>query len=117
MLKTLNFLLLIGFTMLSTQLEARTIKLAPNESQMLANSAPFTLNATCSVHGDHPIHGKIRIVVLKNKGIINGKNLSSGQGTSVTVKNDSNISVSADAGTEISLVNLGSERLEAVCLL
>lgn len=117
MLKIFNCLLLIGFVVASTQLEAKTIKLAPNESKMLANNAPFTLNATCNVHAVHPIHSKIRIVVLKNKGTINGKNLSSGQGTSVTVKNNSNISISADSGTQINLINLGAEQLEAVCLL
>ena len=117
MSKIFNCLLLIGFVFLSTQLEAKTIKLGPNESKMLANNAPFTLNATCSVHGIHPIKSKIRIVVLKNKGTINGRNLSSGQGTSVAVKNDSNISVSADSGTQINLINLSSEQLEAVCVL
>jgi hypothetical protein len=117
MSKIVNCLLLIGFITISAPLEAKTIKLAPNETKMFANNGPFTLNATCNVHGTHPIHSKIKVVVLKNKGIINGKNLTSGQGTSVTVKNDSNISVSADSGTQINLINLGSEHLEAVCSL
>lgn len=117
MSRVFNCLLMIGSVLLSAQLEAKTINLGPNETKMLANNAPFTLNATCSVHGDRPIKSKIKIVVLKNKGTINGRNLKSGQGTSVTVKNDSSISVSADSGTQINLINLGSERLEAVCVL
>lgn len=117
MTKIFNCLLLIGSVVLSAPLDAKTIKLAPNETKVLANNAPFTLNATCNVHASHPIHSKVRIVVIKNKGIINGKNLSSGQGTSVTVKNNSNISVSADSGTQINLINLGTEQLEAVCML
>lgn len=117
MSKILNCLLLIGFIAVSAPLGAKTLKLAPNETKMLANNGPFTLTATCNVQGSHPIHSKVRVVVLKNKGIINGKNLTRGQGASVTVKNNSNISVSADSGTQISLVNLGSEHLEAVCSL
>ena len=117
MTKIINCLLLIGFIGLSTPLAAKTIKLAPNETKVLANNVPFTLNATCNVQSSHPIHSKVRVVVIKNKGIINGRNLTSGQGTSVTVKNNSNISVSADAGTQINLINLGSEHLEAVCSL
>lgn len=117
MVKVLNYSLFIFLALLSTQINAKTIKLAPNETKVLANNAPWTLNATCNVQGDHQIKSKIRIVVLKNKGIINGKNLISGQGTSVTVKNNSNISVSADSGTQINLINMGAEKLEAVCTL
>lgn len=117
MSKVFNCLLLIGIISLSTQLEAKTINLAPNESKMLSNNAPFTLKATCNVQASHPIHSKVKVVVLKNKGIINGKNLSSGQGTAVNVHNNSNISVSADSGTQINLVNLSSEPLQAVCSL
>lgn len=117
MKKIINSLLVIGLTFLSTQLESKTIQLAPNETKMLANNAPFTLTATCNIHAAHPIHSKVKIVVLKNKGSINGKSLSTGQGTSVAVKNNSNIAVSADSGTEINLINLGSEQLEAVCVL
>jgi hypothetical protein len=108
---------MFGFVFFTAQLEAKTIKLGPNESKMMANNAPFTLNATCSVHGTNAIKSKIRIVVLKNKGIINGRKLSSGQGTAVSVKNDSSISVSADSGTQINLINMGSEHLEAVCVI
>lgn len=117
MTKIIKSLLLIGSVVLSAQLEAKTLSLAPNETKMLANSAPFTINATCNVHANHPINAKVRIVVLKNQGVINGRNLSSGQGTSVRVKNNSNISVSAEAGTQINLINMGSEHLEAVCML
>ncbi len=117
MKKVFNYLLIVGLIILSTSLEAKTIKLAPNESKMLANNAPFTLNATCNVHASHPIHSKVKIVVLKNKGSINGKNLATGQGTSLVVGNNSNISVSADSGTQINLINMGTEQLEAVCVL
>lgn len=117
MFKILNGLLVSTVVFFSMPLAAKTITLAPNESKMLANNAPFALNANCNVHSSHPVKSKIRIVVLKNKGIINGRNLASGQGTSVTVKNDTSISVSADSGTQINLTNLSTAHLQAVCAL
>lgn len=110
----LSIIILIGF--LSSQTHAqKTIKLSPNETKLLANNTLWTVNATCTIQGTQQTQSKIRISVLKNKGTVNGKNLSTGQATSVTVKNNSSISVSAEAGTQINLINLGSERLQAVC--
>lgn len=117
MTKTGMLLLFSIVVCFSTDLSAKTIKLGPNETKSWSNSAPFTLSARCSVHAEHPVHSTIKIVVLKNKGTVNGKSLNGGQGTSIAVHNDSNIEVSADSGTEINLINLGSEELEAVCII
>lgn len=117
MTKMINGLLMLAAAVCSAPLAAKTISLAPNETKSFANSTPFAIKASCNVHARHPINAKVRIVVLKNKGVINGRNLSSGQGASVKIKNNSNISVSAEAGTEINLINMGSESLEAVCML
>lgn len=97
------------------QVYSKTLSLNPNETKLLTNHSLWTLNATCNVQGMNQAKSKIKIIVLKNTGTINGKNLSTGQGTSVTVKNNSSISVSAEAGTQINLINLGSEALQAVC--
>ncbi len=110
----LSIVLLIGF--LCSQAHAqKTIKLSPNETKLLANNTLWTINATCTIQGTKQTRSKIRISVLKNKGSINGKNLSTGHATTVTVKNNSSISVSAEAGTQINLINLGNEGLQAVC--
>lgn len=110
----LSIVLLIGF--LSSQTHAqKTISLSPNETKLLANNSLWTVNATCTIQGTKKTKSTIRISVLKNKGTVNGKNLSTGQATAVTVKNNSNISVSAEAGTQINIINLGSEGLQAVC--
>lgn len=93
----------------------KTITLSPNENKEFTNTTLWKLNATCNVHGAHQNGGKIKIRVLKNKGAINGKNLSKGQATFVNVKHNSNIAVTAEAGTQINLTNLSSEQLEAVC--
>ena len=110
----LSVIILIGF--LSSQSHAqKTITLNPNETKLLTNNALWTLNATCTIQGKNQVKSKIRISVLKNKGSVNGKSLSTGQATSVTVKNNSSISVSAESGTQINLINLGAEGLQAVC--
>ena len=110
----LSIFLLIGF--LCSQGHAqKTIKLSPNETKLLTNNTLWTVNATCTIQGSNQTHSKIRISVLKNKGTINGKNVTTGHATMVTVKNNSNISVSAESGTQINLINLGREGLQAVC--
>lgn len=110
----LSIVLIIGF--LGSQAHAqKTLKLSPNETKLLANNTLWTINATCTIQGTKKTHSKIRISVLKNKGTINGKNLSNGHATTVTVKNNSSIAVSAEAGTQINLINLGNEGLQAVC--
>lgn len=115
MTKIFNLSTLILLAFFSSQIHAKTIALKSNESKLLTNSSLWTLNATCTIQGNNQTHSKIKIGVLKNSGSINGKNLSTGQSTFVTVKNKSTISVSAEAGTQINLTNLGNEELQAVC--
>ncbi|KTD63910.1 S-Ena type endospore appendage [Legionella spiritensis] len=116
MSKILKVSVALLFGAISIQAYAqKTISLAPNENKLLTNSALWTLNATCHVQSNKTVRGKIKISVLKNQGTINGKKLSTGQATLVTVKNSSNISVSAEAGAQINLTNLGAEGLQAVC--
>jgi hypothetical protein len=110
----LAVILIIGF--FNTQSYAsKSITLNPNETKLFANNSLWTVNATCTVEAQGQKKNKIKIHVLKNKGTINGKNLSSGQATSFTVKNNSNIAVSAEAGTQIHLINLGNAALKANC--
>ena len=61
-----NGLLVIGLLFLNTSLQAKTISLAPNETKLLANNGPFTLNATCNLHGTHVFHSKVRIIYPSN---------------------------------------------------
>lgn len=111
---TLLICISIGLLSFSTYAQ-KTIRLSPNETKTLKNSTLWTLNATCSVQSSTQVNGKIKIIVLKNNGKVNGKSLSTGQGTSITIKNNSSISVSAESGTQINLINLGNQELQAVC--
>lgn len=109
---TLSVFIIIGFFCSQTYAQ-KTLKISPNETKLLANNTLWKLNATCTIQSTH--QGKIKINVIKNSGTINGRNLSSGQGTLIQVKNNSSVSVSAESGTQINLINLGTEELKAVC--
>lgn len=106
---------MIIFVLTSSQVIAQqTIKLNPKESKQLTNHLLWTLNATCNIQGG-PASNTIRVSVTENKGSVNGKNLSKGQATSVTVKSHDSIAVSAEPGTTVNLRNLGTGTVEAVC--
>lgn len=116
MTKIIHFSIVIIIGFLCSQVHAqKTISLSPNETKSLSNGSPFTINATCTIQGTSNTKSKIRISVLKNKGAVNGRHLGTGQATSIIVKNNSSIAVSAEAGTEINLINLGNVGLQAVC--
>lgn len=110
----LSIFLIIGFVCSQGHAQ-KTISLSPNETKLLTNNTLWKVNATCTIQGSPQTHSKIRISVLKNTGTINGKNVATGQATMVTVQNNSSISVSAESGAQINLINLGTEGLQAVC--
>ncbi len=112
MLRTCLKVVLTFILMSSTAYAQHVIKLSPKESKSLTNHALWTLNATCNIQGTK---SKILVSVEENKGKVNGKNLAKGQATSVNVKNNDHISVSAEPGTTVTLVNLGDDSVEAVC--
>ncbi len=110
-----SIILLFAFAFISSSAYAeRVIKLSPKETQSLTNHSFWTVNATCNIHGSLT-KSKIVVSVVANKGKVNGKNLSKGQATSVNVKNNDNISVSAEPGTTVTLINLGDNSVQAVC--
>lgn len=93
----------------------RIFNLHPNQSKVLTNTAPWTLTATCHVQVLNHSKSKIKLNVMKHNCIVNGRNLGQGQGAYMTVGSDTNISVSADSGTEINLINMGTAELKANC--
>ena len=115
MLRSILFISL-GFVLMVSQAFAHVIKLSPNESKSLTNHYSWTLNATCNIQGDVK-KGKILVSVLENKGKINGVNLSKGHGTSIRLKNNASISVSAEPGTTVNLVNLSNDPVQADCMI
>jgi hypothetical protein len=92
-----------------------TLQLNPKETQSLTNPYAWTLNATCHIHGKALMRGAIRVRLLNHEGIINGHHLSKGQATSLRVHENEQVSVAAEPGTTVVLVNLGDEPVQAVC--
>ena len=114
MLKSCVVVIFVLILMSSPTYADKTIQLGPNETKSLTNTYLWTINATCNIHGSET-KSKIIVSVVENKGRVNGKNLSKGQATSVNVKNNDNISVSAEPGAIVTLINMGDDSVQAVC--
>jgi hypothetical protein len=114
MLKTCVTAVFALALMCSQAYAGKVLKLNSNESKSLTNHTLWTVNATCNIQGKRT-EIKILVSVLENNCKVNGKKLSKGQATSVTVKNNESIQVSAEPGTKVNLSNLGSDSVEAVC--
>jgi hypothetical protein len=101
--------------LLSQAVYAQTvIKLNPKESKSLTNHMMWTLNATCSLQASGT-QNKVLISVLEHEGKVNGKKVAKGHPTALNVAGSKNISVSADPGATVHLVNMGDHSVEAVC--
>lgn len=90
------------------------LNLNPKESKVIENNYLWSLQATCAIECSDSTH-KIIVSVVKNNGVVNGKNLSSGQTTSVVVRNHDSIAVSAEPGAKVNLKNTGSDVVRANC--
>jgi hypothetical protein len=112
---TLFFFTIVGLVCAQSNAYARMISLNPHESKSLTNNSFGILHATCVVQNVHQKSSKIKINVLKNSGTVNGRRLSTGQGTLIQVRNNGSVSVSAESGTKINLINLGAGALQASC--
>lgn len=89
------------------------VNLAPNASKIITNHAPWTLNATCTIQSK--TQNKMVVSVLDHNGSVNGRNLSTGQAMSVVVHPHDSIAVSAEAGTRVTLQNMGTDPIQASC--
>ncbi len=89
------------------------LNLAPNASKEITNHYLWTLNATCKIQCK--AHNTIVVSVLDHKGVVNGRNLSTGQAVSVVVHDQESIAVSAEPGTRVTLQNMGTDQIQASC--
>lgn len=110
-----RLLFFVFFLFISISSAAKTISLEPNETKALTNHYLWTYHANCNLQDNDSKTNKIAIKVLKNRGTVNGTTLSSGQSKIIDIKHNSNISVTAESGTEINLINLSGHNLKANC--
>lgn len=106
-------LTIMVFTTSNAYAQQISLNLAPNASKIVTNHYGWTLSATCSIQTK--TKNKIRVTVQENTGTVNGKKLAIGQSTSVVVKNQDSIMVSAESGTQVTLQNLSNDPIQATC--
>lgn len=115
MIKALNTAILLSTVIVCHPAYAeKTIQLGPNQTKQFTNPLAWTVNATCNIQSNNT-HARIRVQVVNNTGQVNGHHLNQGQATSISVKHNSTISLSAEPGTQVNLVNTGSEPIQAIC--
>ena len=94
--------------------QSMSVNLAPQQSKMLANSSPLTINATCTIQTKHDAQ-KIQVHVHKNNSHVNGLMIHDGEQKTLKINNHDSISVSAEPGAEVTIVNQGEDSIQAVC--
>jgi len=116
MLKVVGISLLTCGLLLPFQVSAQTVnlKLAPKQSKVIANNYMWTINATCTIQTNDS-KKTILVNAVKNKSQVNGKNLNSGQKTSLSVQNNDSLTVSAEPGAQVTILNLGADEVKASC--
>jgi len=98
-----------------THAQNMQISLKAHGSKLIENNYSFSLDATCTIHTDKEKSNTIRLHVVKNSGIVNGRHLSKGQSTSVVVKGQEALSVHASPGSKVNIQNLGNNPIQATC--
>lgn len=104
---------IITFATPKAYAQQMNLQLPPNGSKVMTNHFSWTLSANCVIKTK--AKHKIRFSVQDNNCVVNGKNLTIGQATSMVVANDDSISVSAEPGTQVTLQNMGADPVQATC--
>ena len=94
--------------------QGMNLTLNPNQDKVIANNTPWTINATCKIHADST-KKTIRVDGIKNTSLVNGRSLTAGHSTSLIINDRKTITVSAEAGAEVTITNLSNGTIEAVC--
>lgn len=95
--------------------QSMDITLAPHGSKLIENHFSFSLDANCVVHTQDQGKKTIRLHVLEENGVVNGKKLDKGESTSVVINGSKSLSVHAEPGSKVNIQNLSDSPLEATC--
>jgi hypothetical protein len=90
------------------------LDLQPKQDKVLKNSTLWTIHATCQIHGNES-KKMIKIKGNTDGGQVNGKELNVGQATSLTVYNDKTVTVTAEPGAQVTIINMSNDPVQAVC--
>ncbi len=90
------------------------LHLQPKQDKVISNPTPWTIHATCQIHTESSKQ-TIKIKGDKNGGQVDGRELTVGQATSLTVYNEKTVEVTAEPGAQVTISNTSDEPLKAVC--
>ncbi|MCC5015446.1 MULTISPECIES: hypothetical protein [Legionella] len=89
-------------------------RLAPNEPVVFANSWFWTITAICTTHIEGS-HTELYAEMINKKAKINGKLFEKGARESMVIHHGEKITISADSGAKVKLINQGSYLVKAHC--
>jgi hypothetical protein len=90
------------------------LALKPKEDKVLSNSSLWTITATCQIKSSAN-KKTIKIRGNKDGSRVNGKTLTAGQATSLTIYAEKTIEVTAEPGAEVTISNMSDEPFIATC--
>lgn len=90
------------------------LTLSSKESKTIANNYVWTISATCTIHSTED-DKVILVSAISSDSEVNGKKLSEGNKTSITIKNNDNIKVSAKPGAKVIILNTSQGVIKASC--
>lgn len=111
----LSAIILVAIVIQPARAKSIELSLAPHGSKIIQNNYAFSMDATCTIHTTQEKSNTIRLHVVENTGIVNGKHLSKGQSTSVVLKGQKALSVHASPGSKVNIENLGDNTIQATC--
>lgn len=89
-------------------------QLVPNEPVIFANSWFWTITAVCTTHLEGP-HTKLYAEIINKKAKINGKTFEKGDKEFMVIHHGEKLTISADSGAKVKLINQGSYLVRAHC--
>lgn len=110
----LSIIVLLAILIQPARAQSMQLNLAAHGSKLIENTYGFSLDANCTITNQKG-KNKIKLQVVENTGTVNGKHLTKGQSTSVTVQGQKEISVHAEPGSKVNVLNLSDNPVQATC--
>lgn len=89
-------------------------ELPANDPQIFSNIFFWTIKANCTIISESA-ENLISVKMLRKTGSVNSQQLTSGDTLEITVQAGDKLSISADSGAKVELVNLGHKTIVASC--
>jgi len=108
-------LLIVGsMTLHAESTVSRTYEFEPNRPNAIDNPLFWQLDTQClivTMEGENLLKGTMK----RNNATINGRYLSEGESTTLTVRNKEFMHIVADRGARVEIINFGKKTVTATC--